>query len=327
MNLQYNQIISDLSRPLEPLPTSQNEVIKTITGIRAVFFDIYGTLFISGSGDVGTDGVSSGTSTIQNLSTPLEESIGKIFCELCYEAFDATKCDSGMFAMPGQSSEHDCVALGKKLMACYQQEILRVHAKKTQAGIDCPEVDIVEIWRTVAQSVLALPDDVISNLDVKRLAIEYEVRTNPVWPMPSAIDCIGRLASANLMLGIISNAQFYTPLLFPALMQRTLKELAFSPEMQYYSYQYGMAKPDEFLYRQALAGLEEKNIKPSEMLYVGNDMLNDIMPAARVGFQTALFAGDRRSLRPRVGDSRVAGVVPDIVVKDLTRLVDCVLDD
>lgn len=327
MSIQYNQIICDLSRPLEPLPTGQNEVIRKIAGIRAVFFDIYGTLFISGSGDVGTEGVTSGTSTNQNGSNSLGESIGKIFRTLCHEALDATKCESGAFRMPPHSGSPDSVALGQKLIVCYQQEILRVHAKQKQAGIDYPEVDIVEIWRTVARSVIALPDDAISNLDVKCLAIEYEARTNPVWPMPFAIDCIDRLGSANLMLGIISNAQFYTPLLFPALMQRTLKELAFSPEMQYYSYRYGMAKPGEFLYRQALAGLEEKGIKPSEMLYVGNDMLNDIMPAARVGFQTALFAGDRRSLRLRAGDSRVAGVVPDIVVKDLTRLVDCVLDD
>ncbi len=229
--------------------------------------------------------------------------------------------------MPSHSGEPDCTALGKKLIAGCRQEILRVHAKQKQDGVDYPEVDIVEIWRTVTRSVLALSDGTISNFDVKRLAIEYEVRTNPVWPMPFAIDCIDRLASANLMLGIISNAQFYTPLLFPALMHRTLKELAFSPEMQYYSYRYGKAKPGASLYRQALAGLEKKGIKPSEMLYVGNDMLNDIMPAAQVGFRTALFAGDRRSLRLRAGDSRVAGVVPDIVVNDLTRLVDCVLDD
>ena len=44
MSIQYNQIICDLSRPLEPLPTGQNEVIRKIAGIRAVFFDIYGTL-------------------------------------------------------------------------------------------------------------------------------------------------------------------------------------------------------------------------------------------------------------------------------------------
>ena len=48
------------------------------------------------------------------------------------------------------------------------------------------------------------------------------------------------------------------------------------------------------------------------------------MPASRVGFRTALFAGDRRSLRPREGDPRTAGVVPDLVITEMRSLLDCV---
>ena len=58
-------------------------------------------------------------------------------------------------------------------------------------------------------------------------------------------------------------------------------------------------------------------------MYVGNDMLNDIASAAKVGLRTALFAGDARSLRWRKGDERVEGVVPDLVLTDLLQLVDC----
>ena len=110
-------------------------------------------------------------------------------------------------------------------------------------------------------------------------------------PSSTALRMAFSLASANLLLGILSNAQFYTPLLFPALMEQTLEELAFSSEMQYYSYQYGRAKPDEFLFREAVAGLDRKGIDPSESLYVGNDMLNDIMPAAKNGFSNGPFCG------------------------------------
>lgn len=57
-----------------------------------------------------------------------------------------------------------------------------------------------------------------------------------------------------------------------------------------------------------------------EALYVGNDMLNDILPANREGFQTCLFAGDRRSLRLREQDPRCAGVAPTEVVGSLREL-------
>ena len=95
--------------------------------------------------------------------------------------------------------------------------------------------------------------------------------------------------------------------------------------MQYYSYRWGEAKPGDGLYRHAEAGLAERGIPPHETLYVGNDMLKDIMPAARRGFRTAHFAGDQRSLRLREDDPRVQETTPDLVVKDLNSVVGCVV--
>jgi putative hydrolase of the HAD superfamily len=61
-------------------------------------------------------------------------------------------------------------------------------------------------------------------------------------------------------------------------------------------------------------------VEPSAVLYVGNDMLKDIHPARSVGFRTALFAGDRRSLRLRQEDSRCRKLSPDLIVTDLGQL-------
>ena len=69
-----------------------------------------------------------------------------------------------------------------------------------------------------------------------------------------------------------------------------------------------------------MAELKAKGIQPVSVLYLGNDMLNDIYPARTVGFQTALFAGDRRSLRLRKDDPRCAALSPDLVVTDLGQL-------
>ncbi|MEQ8837627.1 MAG: HAD family hydrolase, partial [Lacipirellulaceae bacterium] len=62
-------------------------------------------------------------------------------------------------------------------------------------------------------------------------------------------------------------------------------------------------------------------ITPAETLYVGNDMRNDIWPAAKVGFKTALFAGDERSLRLREDEpNRDQRPEPDAVVTELDQL-------
>ena len=45
--------IRELSTPLDPQPTDYPERLQELDGVRAVIFDIYGTLLISGSGDVG----------------------------------------------------------------------------------------------------------------------------------------------------------------------------------------------------------------------------------------------------------------------------------
>ena len=66
--------------------------------------------------------------------------------------------------------------------------------------------------------------------------------------------------------------------------------------------------------------LGSKGIQPASVLFVGNDMLNDIYPAHAIGFQTALFAGDRRSLRLRTDDPRCAALRPELVLTDLGQL-------
>ena len=102
-----------------------------------------------------------------------------------------------------------------------------------------------------------------------------------------------------MTLGVVSNAQFYTPSLFPALLDTELDEAGFDPQLRYYSFEHRCGKPGAELYTAAREELERRSVAADEVLFVGNDMLNDVMAAAREGFRTALFAGDARSLRLR----------------------------
>ena len=125
-----------------------------------------------------------------------------------------------------------------------------------------------------------------------------------------------------LVLGLVSNAQFYTPLMFHALLGESLTTLGFDPSACAFSYQMHEAKPSTGIFQRALEALAvQQGIRPAQTLYVGNDMLKDIWPAHRLGCRTVLFAGDRRSLRLREHDERCASVKPDYVINDL-RLLD-----
>jgi putative hydrolase of the HAD superfamily len=211
------------------------------------------------------------------------------------------------------------------VLEVWDAEIERRHQEARQAGVDAPEVDILEVWRrALAECAARGWTASTAGVDLAALSVEFEVRANPVWPMPGMVQTLKTLHAAGKALGVISNAQFFTLETFPALVERTLDGLGCEPDLQFYSYQHGRAKPGLAFYQLAVAALQRRGIPPGRVLYVGNDMRNDVAPAARCGFRTALFAGDARSLRRREGDSQCVGIVPDVIVRELSDLVDCI---
>ena len=144
---------------------------------------------------------------------------------------------------------------------------------------------------------------------------------NPVYPMPGLTTLLSTCRARRMPMGIISNAQFYTPDLLEWFLKSSLEKSGFNPRLIFLSYRFGYAKPSMVMFKRAADVLSGIGIPVNEALYVGNDMLNDIRPASAVGFKTALFAGDARSLRPRESDDRCRGLSPDLIVTDLRQLI------
>ncbi|MBC8205990.1 MAG: HAD family hydrolase [Kiritimatiellales bacterium] len=308
--------IRTLSAPLDPIPTGAALKLAVLDGIETILFDIYGTLLVSGSGDVGTAAAAdSAEALIQSLIV------------------------SGYAGDLERAGE-----LGPELL---HAEIEHWHKAARENGIDFPEVEISRVWKKVLERLQTLgllkPDDDAQK--ILQLAVEYECRVNPAWPMPDARQTIDNLRSRGFRLGIVSNAQFYTPLMIEALFGTPLEALGFEKELCVFSYKQLMAKPAVELFhsiggREAaqMCGKERKDWQAPETcaakggnkvdwsttLYVGNDMLNDIWTAAQVGCRTCLFAGDRRSLRLREKDKRCKKLVPDAIVDHLFQLTEMV---
>jgi len=275
-----------LSTPLEPIPTDVVPTLDPLPGVRAVLFDVYGTLVISASGDIGLAGE--------------RDTAG---------AFAAALESAGIRAPTAAGPER------------LEPAIRASHTQRKAAGIEFPEVDILAVWEEVLGGEVPASRDKLA-----RLTVEYECRVNPVWPMPGLVQLLADLRRRSLVLGIVSNAQFYTPLMLEGFLGAPLTDLGFDAECCAWSYRLLEAKPSTRIYRTALAGLDRVHgIAPGEVLYVGNDLRNDIWPASVTGCRTALFAGDARSLRLREDDPRCAGVVPDRVVTDLSQITDAIL--
>jgi putative hydrolase of the HAD superfamily len=273
----YITIMGSYRRRLRPYPTSLESRGRLKAGIRAALFDIYGTLFISGSGDV--------TVVKNKVST---EKLAFLLKQYRVD-FDADETRKRFF-----------------------QEIERRHAKLKENGVAFPEVEIDRVW----MHVLALKDLTTA----RKFATEYEMLFNPVWPMPFLRILLKRLREKNIEMGIISNAQFFTSLLFELFLGLNMRDLGFNAKLIFYSFEHGCSKPSPILFEMAGERLKGMGIAPQATVYVGNDMLNDIYPAHNVGFQTALFAGDQRSLRLREDDERCRSLSPELVVRNLCEL-------
>jgi putative hydrolase of the HAD superfamily len=285
MNLA--SVFRENSSPLEPLPTDIMPELPIIPGIRGVVFDIYGTLFISGSGDI----------SLANNNYKESQML---------EAFEAC----GIELPP----DHPPIA------PLFHDAIFRSHAERHAEGNAFPEVEIRDIWKELLRRLSFNFD---SN-HIERLAVEYECRANPVWPMPGLYKTLASLRGAGMQLGIISNAQFFTPLMFEAFMGERLESFGFDADLSIWSFQERYGKPSVELYAKLAETLLQRGIHAPEVLYVGNDIRNDIWPARSVGFLTALFAGDLRSLRVRARDPICFDVSADAIVTDLRQILQIV---
>lgn len=279
-----------------PIPTGALPVIKSLPGIRAVLFDIYGTLLISFSGDV-------------DIAQIYEQNVVKVLKKTGITLLTKDK---------------------RKAAACmirvFIKTIRQIHNEKKKKGFPYPEVNIIDVWKEVLGSAglkpyLKLPDPV----DYREFAFIFELFNNPVSPMPGMNSILTCLSKKRIILGIISNAQFYTPILLnyfiTGMFTNTEKVHLFLKDCIFFSYQYLRAKPDQYLFDMAKDKLNEYNISPENILYIGNDMRNDILPAQRAGFRTALFAGDKRSLRMRENDREAGKIKPDVVITELSQLL------
>ena len=135
--------------------------MEPLKGIKAVAFDVYGTLLISDTGQMlhKTDG----------LHVTAEEDRKSIVLEAAVSAG---------IKLPAASAG--------RLASDLDSEIRRLQLTAKAAGIVHPESDIRDVWT----SVLRETEVSVTFGQIERLAVEYEIRVNRTWPMPGALGCL-----------------------------------------------------------------------------------------------------------------------------------------
>ncbi|MDD3119023.1 MAG: HAD family hydrolase [Victivallales bacterium] len=284
-------------RKLQPLPTGVTPQLNRHQDppVRLILFDVYGTLLVSASGDIDQ-------------------------VELTPEKLIAA---AAPFKLPFPV-DRDFFAF---VMEKYRHTVTAAWQAQRSDTRPYPEIDILAIWSQLLEELYAegrltaLPDPD----EQRRIAMVFELCTNPVTPMPGMKETLAALRAAGIELGIVSNAQFYTPVILHYFLNGTWSDRPeldawFDPELCVFSYRERRAKPDRKLFDRVSRVIAVRNIPAAETLFVGNDVRKDLIPAAAAGFGSVLFAGDARSLRLYRDDPAVAAFRPDYTITALEQL-------
>lgn len=292
----YIKNLLDNQGSIKPIPTGEEPRYSKDKAVKAILFDIYGTLLISSSGDIDQAEISE-----KNLEQALSAANIKIVA-----------CLNDTF---------------NHILKDFEYTIKICHEASKLNKIPFPEIDILSIWKIVLiharrKGLISFDEDA----NIMLMTCVFEFLSNKVHPMPGLQETIAALHKRDIPLGIVSNAQFYTPVLMNYFLNEkiSMKERVkgFDRELTVFSYKFGKGKPDHTLYEELVPTLKWKfGIIPSEVLFVGNDMLKDIYASSQVGFKTVLFAGDKRSLRLRTDDARTENLKPDHIITELQQIL------
>ncbi len=256
-------------RPLEVAETGMAAKLPRLAGIRAVVFDLYGTLLVSSAGG----------------------------------------------APPGRAPDAEGLPGSGRLLG----EAIRRHQeeRRRRKGIVHPEVEIREVWADVLADLGEPPRP---REEIEWLVLRHECRVHPTWPMPGAAEVLRELRGAGFLLGIVSNAQFYTLPMVEGLFGGDLDALGFHPELRVFSYEAGEGKPSAALFGRLVERAATLGIAPGEMFHLGNDFRKDVLPARAAGLRTGWFAGDAASFRSGGVPEAAAAEIADAVVVDLAQV-------
>jgi putative hydrolase of the HAD superfamily len=251
---------------------------------KVVFWDVYGTLVAAERGD------------LDSLIRREPELRG---------AFERTVKNFGFAVVPA------------RLQDLFIRGIQAERDARKEEGLAHPEVRIDEIWFKLLEKFR--PEEPATINFAREVALYFERHANPKQLQSHAFEVLTALKRRGLRQGIISNAQFYTPIELSALLRHesngaiSTYESVFDPQFVFFSFELGVAKPDFAAFQSAIKVLTRDNVMPDACVFVGDSLANDIAPAQHMGFRTVLYAP---TAVPETS------VKPDLIIHNLAQLLE-----
>ncbi len=293
--------------PPKPDPVKARPHLDPPGAIRAVLWNVYGTLLAIPTGELVFE-----HSQPFVMSMALEKTIAEF------------KMWASMSRKPGAPSEY--------MLYLYRSQLDEQRLAPSPAEKH-PEFLADRLWegliKKLFQKDYAFDAGFYGSLNEysRKVAYFFHASLQGTACYPGAADALKAVADARLVQGLCGDGQSFTSVQ----LQRGLDadggprlDAVIPHELQVLSCDVRGKKPSERLFRDALDRLEKHDIGPAEVLHVGSRIDKDIAPAKKLGLRTALFAGDRNSLAATPDQLKDPATKPDILITDLAQIAEVI---
>ncbi|QVL32913.1 HAD family hydrolase [Telmatocola sphagniphila] len=288
----------------DPKPMKAKPHVKKMTGLKAVFWNIYGTLLVISEGNF-------------KLKSDIELMLNVALDKTIHEF----KMWQSMSRKPGQPAEY---------MREIYDRALREATMLPSRNEKYPETRSELIWENIIKRLLQKEYKFDAamygslNQFTQKVAFFFHVAMQGAGAFPGAADTIRNLESLGIAQGLYADGQcFSTAHLGWCLREQNSTfdmDLLIPGRNRKISCNFNARKPSEAFLATVTSHLELLNISPDQALHVGCDMNRDIIPAKAAGLRTALFVGDRNAVIASPEQLKDDSTRPDMLLTELSQL-------
>lgn len=304
----------DLRRDLQwPAPPDVEEVrakphLKKLPDVRAVVWSVYGTLLSISYGELQID---------HPVRFVMEVALEKTIQEF--------KMWKSMTRKPGNPAD---------VLIVWYRAILDEMKLQTLPGERYPEVAYNKIWEAIVKKLMTneyvyLASQYGDLMEYgQKIAYFFHASLQGTRCPEGAARTIYHLNETIGNQGLLADGQCFTW----TQLKRGLR--AQDPAMRFeamlpaaahtFSFELRAKKPSDRLFKAALAHFAKEGLTAEQILHVGSHLHHDIVPARKHGMRTALYAGDKNSLRATTEELKNKDLRPDVLITELPQLLEVV---
>ncbi len=297
----------DLIWPVAPphVPVKAVPSIKPLPGIKAVTWNVYGTLLRITDGDL--------------CQLAPQQLRMQIALEKTIKEFNMWQ---SMSRKPGAPWEY--------MLAQYKDVFAEMQLIAPASKGDIGQVDSTKLWRKLISRLeykeYQYDEDFYGNADeyAEKVAFFFHLSLQGTAAMEKAAVVLTAVMEAGFAQGLLADGQSFTLVQLLRALPGPTKLPAvgrlLTPGCVVLSYDVGVRKPSPTLFATAVEAFGRIGLSPEEILYVSNRLRDDLSIAKQFGFRTVLFAGDKNSLQASADDLKQPDLRPDRLLTKLTQI-------